>query len=102
VSFPRAGCAAVCEHDVARADSLPVEALVSVTVWSQGGAAQGRSGDSSAMATAFVVTLGRTMTQSALASTSAGTSLLVSIACNTVVALPRVSSSLPLSAAHSG
>src|SRR5580693_5689321 len=47
-------------------------------------------------------TLGRTMTQSAFASTSAGTSLLASIACNTVVALPRVSSSLPLSAAHTG
>src|SRR5579864_7637300 len=47
-------------------------------------------------------TSGRTMTQLARARTSAGTFLLPSIACSTVAAFFRVSSSFDLSAAHTG
>src|SRR5664279_893009 len=54
------------------------------------------------MPTANFFTLGRIMMQSALASTLAGTSLLESMACNTVAALRRVSSSFDLLAAHKG
>src|SRR5271165_2195150 len=47
-------------------------------------------------------TLGRMMMQSAFATTLAGTSLLATIACNTVAALRRVCSSSVLSAALAG
>src|SRR5271154_2801595 len=50
------------------------------------------------MRKAAFFTLGRTRTQSAFATTLAGTCLLSSIACNTVAPLLRVSSSDPLSA----
>src|SRR3974377_590978 len=52
--------------------------------------------------TANFFTLGRMMMQSALATVLAGTSLLPTIACRTVVALLMVSSSLVLSAPHMG
>src|SRR5271165_2679592 len=54
------------------------------------------------MPTANFFTLGRIMMQSALATVLAGTSLLPTIACNTVVAFLMVSSSLVLSAPHAG
>src|SRR5208337_186176 len=54
------------------------------------------------MPTANFFTLGIMMMQSAFATTLAGTSLLPSIACNTVAAFLRVSSSLPLLAPHAG
>src|SRR5271157_3142779 len=52
--------------------------------------------------TANFFTLGRIMTQSAFATTLAGTSLLPSMACSTVAAFLMVSSSLLLSAPHMG
>src|SRR5271165_1422446 len=55
------------------------------------------------MPTANFFTLGRMMMHSAFATVLAGTSLLPTIACNTVVAFLIVSSSLVLSAApHAG
>src|SRR5215469_17749128 len=52
--------------------------------------------------TANFLTLGRMMTQLALASTLAGTSLLSSMARNTLVAFLMLSSSSVLVAAHNG
>ena len=54
------------------------------------------------MPTANFFTLGRTMMQSAFANTPRGTSLLLTIACNTVAAFLMVSSSLVLSAPNTG
>src|SRR5271165_6129299 len=54
------------------------------------------------MPTANFFTLGRIMMQSAFASTLDGMSLVLTIACNTVVAFRMVSSSLALSAPNTG
>src|SRR5271156_1800947 len=54
------------------------------------------------MPTANFFTLGRIMMQSAFASTPGGMSLVLTIACNTVVAFLMVSSSLLLSAPNTG